>query len=913
MSVRYKYPQQAGENNRQQQDIRMRKNNINVSTFILQGIINRRSNIIIEKIIHLLFRKVDFGNEGLSILKEYSNKGHVIYGSFQSSITSTLILNNILRRHGFDTPELALGNSPYLLQLVTGLFNRIYRFISDLFNDVDRTRISDEEHIKNVVQSGHSILIALLSQKLFISNYLKERPDTLEYLLKIQKDMEEPIFIFPQIIFWNRNPEKTKAKRTFMEMRATGDRGLFSGLFAMWKSITPAFVRIATPINLKEEIKRAGHDDIKNLAREIRSRLLETYDYEKRSILGPVIKSRQEMMEQVLYHSNTLDTIQLLMKDEGLSEKKLRRNAYKYFDEIAADFSIITIKYFEKTLRFIFRKIFDGIEYDIEDIKKIREASRKGPVVIAPSHKSHMDYLIVSSIFYREKMIPPHIVAGANLTFFPMGLIFRKSGAFFMRRSFKGMKLYTTILKQYIKTLVSEGYSIEFFIEGGRTRSGKLLTPKMGILKYMIEAIEEGYAGDMVFVPATINYNRILEENSYHKELKGKEKKSESTSNFVKSRSLLKRNYGKVYLSFNDPVYYSDLKKQYDTTGEDVSAIADHLMEKISDIAMATPVSMVSTALLSSPGRGFQKEALLARITHLVQYFSGIKAPLAKELQNQDSIAIQLDSILDEFMNDGIISDIRDDRTTPDKSSMEDIYLLDEEDRPKINFYKNTIINHLYPLSYASLAVLMRSEKESVPAGDVEKIFLSLRSLFFMEFINHGDEAAGLAFNDSMQFLQDEKMISMHGEEVKIHDNKFVELRNNSAIIQDYLESYYIAFSALLPLSSKTEKKELINLIRKKGVQMYHMEEIKLPESLSIANYSNALNYLIKNKILIETSSGKKEKILKVIEPLKLAAIHTMIHEYLLTLNIHLLKKRADIIPKERIDTGDTHLSDKVH
>lgn len=134
------------------------------------------------------------------------------------------------------------------------------------------------------------------------------------------------------------------------------------------------------------------------------------------------------------------------------------------------------IKYFERSLAFIFRKIFKGIEYDIEGIKKIREASKNGPVMLIPSHKSHMDYLIISSIFYREKMIPPHILSGANLTFFPMGTIFRRSGAFFMRRSFKGNELYTTILKQYIKTLINEGYSIEFFLEGEEPEAERYYT-----------------------------------------------------------------------------------------------------------------------------------------------------------------------------------------------------------------------------------------------------------------------------------------------------------------------------------------------------------------------------------------------------------------------------------------------------
>ena len=177
-------------------------------------------------------------------------------------------------------------------------------------------------------------------------------------------------------------------------------------------------------------------------ARQIRNSLMEIYNYEKRSILGPQIKTQQEMMEKVLYHKNVLDVIQQEMNEKGSSEKKLRRKAYGYFREIAADFSIVYIRFFKATNDYLFRKIFDGIHFDIEDFKRIREASSKGPVILVPSHKSHMDYIIISSMFYQNKLIPPHILAGSNLTFFPMGKIFRRSGAFFMRRTFKGLNLY---------------------------------------------------------------------------------------------------------------------------------------------------------------------------------------------------------------------------------------------------------------------------------------------------------------------------------------------------------------------------------------------------------------------------------------------------------------------------------------
>ncbi|HOD16701.1 MAG TPA: 1-acyl-sn-glycerol-3-phosphate acyltransferase, partial [Spirochaetota bacterium] len=525
-----------------------------------ETMVRTRANDFMEKVTAVFFKSVDFDEESLRTLQEYQGKGRIAYVSYQSANTSLLVLVNLLRARGLPVPERALDFTPNIFQM----FANIANYISSLANKFGSSgakveSASEADMVLELLRDNRPLILSILSRKLFIRRYIEIKSDSLQYLIEAQKQIDEPIYVFPEILFWNQNPERTK---TLVTSRATIDRGFFSGLFTLFKSSTPAFVRVARPINLKEEIAQATTDEPRQLGRLLRNRLLEIYGQEKRAVLGPVMKSQHEIMEKVLYHKNVIDEIKQLERDDHTSERKLRKKAYRYFREIAADFSINMIKWFHASVRYMFTKIFDGIYYDIEDMKRVREAAQKAPLILVPSHKSHMDYLIVSSIFYENKIIPPHIVAGSNLTFFPMGPVFRRSGAFFMRRSFRGLKLYPVVFKQYIKTLINEGYSIEFFIEGGRSRTGKIMLPKMGILKYLIDAIEEGYNKDMMFVPITISYDRILEESSYHMELKGKEKEKESTSNFVKSSSLLKRKYGKVYLSFNEPFSFREFRER---------------------------------------------------------------------------------------------------------------------------------------------------------------------------------------------------------------------------------------------------------------------------------------------------------------------------------------------------------------
>ncbi|MCP4130995.1 MAG: hypothetical protein GY754_08445 [bacterium] len=827
---------------------------------ISQGLIQRRSNIIFEKIVRFLFRKVDFDDESLTTLKKYAGQGAPIFTTMQTTNTSLLLLVHLLRKHELTVPVYARGFTPYWHQVITNLFRRIIRIFSRFFRKKKYEQIPDFQYLVEELTEKKSMVLALFARKLFLRRYLQTRTDSIQYLIEAQKKMDTPIFIFPQIMFWNRNPERTK---TLVTSKATGDRGLLSALFTKIKSATPAFMRVGEPLNLKEEIAKTPDYDPKYMARRIRDKLLEVYNHEERSILGPVIKSQQEMMEKVLYHKNVLDAIQQVMKEEGTSEKKLRKKAYNYYKEIAADFSIIYIRFFEKSLDYIFHRIFDGVYFDQEDFKMLREASQNGPLILMPSHKSHMDYLIISSIFYQNKLIPPHILAGSNLTFFPMGKIFRRSGAFFMRRSFKGKTLYTSLLKQYIKSLVNEGYSIEFFIEGGRTRSGKLSPPKMGILKYLIESIDEGYNKDLMLVPITINYDRILEETSYHKELKGKDKESESTSGFVQSRKLLKRKYGRVYLSFNKPISFQDLRKKYGDSEDITTSVANHILQKINDITMVTPFALTTAAILLSSKRGFSRDMIKEKFIDLHDYFKYLGIRMSDLLYSESSYDDIIDYVLEAYSEDQIVTQMEIEESKSDNSNpLTDLYVLNEEDRARINFYKNNIINFLVPVSLISLAVLRSVGRSGTNSEKITVLYKEIKELFSKEFIFTEDmDDIDKSLVSILKYLEKKSIISVDNAKITITEPGLDELTFYARVVQDYLESYLIVLSTLVPNGKKKRsKKDIIYDIRKNGIKMYHLGEIQLLESLSMPNYTNALGWLKENGFTSEKQVGKKAR-----------------------------------------------------
>ena len=658
------------------------------SPYIESGMIRKDKYRLFSLLVKFFFNRIDLDKESILIVNEHMTQGKIVYASMQTTYTSLYILINLLKKHNLPVPALGLGFTPYTYQKVIVLYNECLNYLKNIFKSADYKFISNHEYITRALDGG-SLSFSMFSRKLFVRRYVEIKTDTIEYLLEVQKKSEEPIFIFPQVVFWNMNVEKTGSS---MLSEATRDRGFISGMLIMLKSATPAFVRVGKPVNLKEVIESHGGDDTKHLSRLIRNSLIEIYNYEKRSILGPQIKTQQEMMEKVLYHKNVLDVIQQEINEKGTSEKKLRKQAYKYFREIAADFSIVYIKFFKAANDYIFRKIFDGIHYEIEDLKKFRESFEKGPVILVPSHKSHMDYIVISSMFYQNKIIAPHILAGSNLIFFPMGKIFRRSGAFFIRRTFKGLNLYTSVLKQYVKTIINEGYPIEFFIEGGRSRTGKVVQPKMGMLKYLIEAIDEGYNKDLVFAPMTVDYDRILEENSYLKELKGKEKSKESTSGFIKSRKLIQRRYGSVYMSFNDTFTLSEIREKFlkEKNIKDIDLLTEELgyyiVKRINDTVRVTPFAITTAALLNTTTRGFTRESIKRRIETILSYLKKTQYKLADTLKENSNIDDIMDIVFESYASDGIISRVDISGGASGKNEdrevqSEELYIIDHDQR----------------------------------------------------------------------------------------------------------------------------------------------------------------------------------------------------------------------------------------
>uniref|UniRef100_A0A665UT76 Phospholipid/glycerol acyltransferase domain-containing protein n=1 Tax=Echeneis naucrates TaxID=173247 RepID=A0A665UT76_ECHNA len=262
------------------------------------------------------------------------------------------------------------------------------------------------------------------------------------------------------------------------------------------------------------------------------------------------------LTNMVLQSSHLHYVISQVSKETGRAVDDVQDEASAILEEMAQRLQLSTIRFFAFTLSKVFKTLFRSICVNEEGIQRLQQAIQEHPVVLLPSHRSYMDFLLMSYLLYTYDLALPVIAAGMDFMGMKfVGEMLRMSGAFFIRRSFGGDKLYWAVFSEYVKTMLKNGYApVEFFLEGTRSRTSKSLTPKLGLLNIVMDPFFKGEVFDMSLVPVSISYERILEESLYAREMLGVPKPKESTSGLFKARKVLSQNYGSIHVYFGQPV-----------------------------------------------------------------------------------------------------------------------------------------------------------------------------------------------------------------------------------------------------------------------------------------------------------------------------------------------------------------------
>ncbi|WP_423822632.1 glycerol-3-phosphate 1-O-acyltransferase PlsB [Salinisphaera sp. SPP-AMP-43] len=455
--------------------------------------------------------------------------------------------------------------------------------------------------------------------------------------------------LVPVSVFWGRNPvQETSIFRILFSDSERSSR--LRKILIVAVNGRNTLVHFGQPLDYREVVDASATPGV--LVRKLVRVLRVHFRRQRAATLGPAVSRRTQLIDSLMADPRVIEEITEAARRERKNVAATRVRAREYADEIAADYSNIAIGFMLRVLTWLWHRIYDGI--DVKHLPRLREAAHDNrEVIYLPSHRSHMDYLLLSYILYQEGLALPQIAAGVNLNFWPVGALLRRCGAFYLRRSFKGDRLYGAVFRAYVETLVARGQPMKFYPEGGRSRTGRLLAPKTGMLQMTVaSALTTSQNAPVSIVPVYIGYDRVMEVNGYFDELRGtRVKKGESMGDLVRgSTKVLKRKYGRVFVSFGEPIelqafadaHLPDWRERMSELAVDarpkwlqhfVDDLAEHVMCGINATATLNATGLASLILLGAPQKSVAEDEmvhsleLLARLARSCPYSKDASAP----------------------------------------------------------------------------------------------------------------------------------------------------------------------------------------------------------------------------------------------------------------------------------------------
>ncbi len=805
-----------------------------------------------------LFIKIKFDKKKFSSLSKLNEKGVVVYTGKYKTLFDFLYIHTNMKKAALPYPEIGFDYRFIFLQPVKSLIKMGLSQLSYCLRNFKFKNPYTSGYISHELAKGRAGHLFLIEMDGFYKWFVKSKPDPLGHLITFQKQSSKPVYLVPQTIVFSSTPVRTTT--TFMEilLGSNDNPGKLRRFTALVKNPEKISLEISDPVDLQQFLDRP---DIRYLepgfqAHRLRQYLVHLLNGLKRSVIGPVLKSREELATDIL----TQESLQTFMKEHAKDKNEPLMHTYKraasYINEIAASYNLNIIYGFEKLLTWVFRSIFEGVSVDRDGLDQIKQLSKRAPVVPVPCHKSHLDYLLLSYVMFKNNMPCPHIAAGANLSFWPLGPLFRGAGAFFLRRTFKGAVLYSRIFSAYIEKLLSEGFNIEFFIEGGRSRTGKLLPPKLGFLSMLLSAHRNRACEDLIFIPVFVGYDRVLEEDAYLVEIEGGKKKPENISQLLGARKFLKKKYGKVYIKFDEPISLNSYlyQKEMDTYAMDRAgqralsrSIGYKLINAINSIAIVTPHGIVACAVLNCPTGRFSKTDLVIRMETYMNLMTFMKAELSDTLTMDPDLA--LNHVIETFVHRKFIE-------LADESEQEITdttrFFVKDNKRPILDYYKNNAIAFFVPAAYTALAIL-KTDTFQFSSQELTKTYRFLQNLFVDEFSFDEERPCEEQISICLKAFTEDGIIVPNPampDYYNLTSEGFRKLNYFSAVLYPFLESYKAAllYFETYPKDKHTPK-ERIKKIQSYGIKLYKHQEILLKESLSKINYINACSYFTANGI----------------------------------------------------------------
>ena len=356
--------------------------------------------------------------------------------------------------------------------------------------------------------------------------------------------------LIPVSIYWGHQPDRALSLWKVLLSDQWASTSKFRKILCIALTRRHILVHFGDPLDVDELTNDLPSAALKT--KRIHRLLRRHFKSQKQSIIGPDLSHRRTLLDELLAAPAVDAAIMTVAEASERPRHRVAAQAYRYASEIASDQSYRVIRFFSIILTWLWNRLYNGIE--VSHLERVRAVSDNAEIVYVPCHRSHIDYLLLSYVLYHNGLALPHIAAGINLNLFLVGPLLRRAGAFFMRRSFKEDLLYKAVFDEYIHLLLSKGYSLEYFVEGGRSRTGGMLTPRPGMINMTLRGYYRDHHRDIQFVPVYFSYERVLEISSYLDERKGHQKKTESLRDLFGVFRYFKLDFGQVSVNFGEPI-----------------------------------------------------------------------------------------------------------------------------------------------------------------------------------------------------------------------------------------------------------------------------------------------------------------------------------------------------------------------
>lgn len=811
-------------------------------------------------------------------VREADARGTVVYVLRNLSFVDFLALDHLTKRLGLPQVRFANDLGLWILEPMGRGWLSTLR---------PRTEADDVARLRRAIDGGFSAALflkrppslleppAMVRKKGGSIATLPSRGKTegdayLRAVIEAQRARRSPILLVPQVFLWTRHADEQKKNAIdalFGPREWPGKIRTVVQFLMNWRHVT---LRAGDPVDVQKFLEQetdAPDDEV--LVRRLTYTLLRRLERERKAVTGPTKKPADRLRDQVV-RSPRLQKIIRDMAGEGETERRvLQWRALAMLREMEAEVDPNALRALDALFDQTVARMYSGFEIDEEGLARVREAAKDGTLILLPSHKSHVDYIILTRLFFHASLPVPLVAAGDNLAFFPLGPVLRRGGAFFIRRSFKGDRLYAAVVDAYMRRLLKDGWPLEFFLEGGRSRTGKLLPPKLGLLSIVVDAVlgaEGETARKVYFAPISIGYERLVEERSYVHELSGGEKQKEDVSGLFRAAESALGRYGKLNVQFGELLTLDGVLSELGRAAAPsapgapltparrralVTRLAFRVMNEINRVTAVTPSALAAAALLTHGKRGLAHADLVLRCERLAGILRDEGARFTPSLlASEEPFVLRKDAIREAcelFIRAGHLEAHRTGLPVGDEEKVragpEAIYVVPDVHRLSLDLSKNLVV-HFFVSRAMIAAPLAAAEPMGLPTPLLAERVQALSRLFKYELQFRADAPFETIFAETLTAMEKDGEIvrdrSGHARlaaEGEPRERAVVHAR----MILNFVEGYRVAARALTHLvKGPLSAKDLAKRAMQTGERMYLAGEIERREAVTRPVVENA-------------------------------------------------------------------------